>query len=287
MRKTSLLKKYILDEEILIMPGVHDALSARIAEQVGMKAITIGGYAASAALLGQPDVALLTLTEMVDWVHRLADAVEIPLLADGDTGHGGVLNVQRTVKEMERAGAAGLFIEDQVFPKRCGHMEGKQVIPQEEMVAKVKAAVDARVDADLIIMARTDALAVEGLSRAIERANLYRQAGADLIFVEAPQNIEDMRFITSQIDAPTLANNLEGGKSPLLKAQELQEIGYSVVVFPVAATYAVARGVQGLMEEIHRTGTSEGYLAQMITFPDFNRMIGLEELRAVEKKYYQ
>jgi methylisocitrate lyase len=287
MRKTSLLKKYILDEEILIMPGVHDALSARIAEKVGMKAITIGGYAASAALLGQPDVALLTLTEMADWVHRLADAVEIPLLADGDTGHGGVLNVQRTVKEMERAGAAGLFIEDQVFPKRCGHMEGKQVIPQEEMVAKVKAAVDARVDADLIIMARTDALAVEGLARAIERANLYRQAGADLIFVEAPQTIEDMRSITSQIDSPTLANNLEGGKTPLLKAQELQEIGYSVVVFPVAATYAVARGVQGLMEEIHRTGTSEGYLDQMITFPDFNRMIGLEELRAAEKKYYQ
>jgi methylisocitrate lyase len=166
-------------------------------------------------------------------------------------------------------------------------MEGKQVIPQEEMVAKVKAAVDARVDADLIIMARTDALAVEGLSRAIERANLYRQAGADLIFVEAPQTIEDMRSITSQIDSPTLANNLEGGKTPLLKAQELQEIGYSVVVFPVAATYAVARGVQGLMEEIHRTGTSEGYLDQMITFPDFNRMIGLEELRAAEKKYYQ
>jgi len=286
MKKTSLLKKYILEEEILIMPGAHDALTARIVEQAGFKAVTMGGYAASATLLGRPDVSLLTLTEMSECFRRVAEAVEIPLFVDGDTGHGGTLNVQRTVREMEGGGAAGMFIEDQVFPKRCGHMEGKQVIERAEMVAKIKAAVDARKDPDFIIMARTDALAVHGLEEAIVRGNLYREAGADMIFVEAPRSVEDMRAIISGVDAPTMANNLEGGKSPLLTAQELQAIGYNVVVFPVAATYAVAKAVQGLMAEIRSTGTSAGFREHMLDFTQFAEIMGLAELRDLEKSFY-
>jgi methylisocitrate lyase len=173
MKKTTLLKRCILAPEILVMPGAHDALSARIIEKTGFSAFFVGGYSATAALLGKPDISLLTLTEMVGHAARLSEAVDIPFLMDADTGYGGVLNVARTVREMERAGAAGLFIEDQVFPKRCGHMEGKQVIATEDMIAKIKAALDARSDQDFIIMARTDALAVFGIQEAIERGNLY------------------------------------------------------------------------------------------------------------------
>ena len=287
MEKTSLLRKYILEDSILIMPGAHDTLTARIVSQAGFKAVTIGGYSASASLLGQPDLSFLTLTEMIACVRRIVDVVDIPVFADGDTGHGGVLNVRRTVKEIERAGAAGMFIEDQVFPKRCGHMLDKQVIEKEEMVAKVKAAVDARVDDDFVIMARTDTLAVNGLEDAVERANLFRQAGADLLFVEAPTSVEQMRAITAQVDAPTLANNIEGGKSPLLSATELEEIGYSVVVFPVAATYAVAKVVGDLMTEIAATGTTAGFSNKMVSFDEFNRLIGLDRLRSLERSYFQ
>ena len=287
MKRTSLLRKYILEGSILVMPGAHDALTARIVEQTGFKAVTIGGYSASASLLGQPDLSFLTLTEMVDCIHRIVGAVDIPVFTDGDTGHGGVLNVRRTVKEIERTGAAGLFIEDQVFPKRCGHMLDKQVIEKKEMVAKVKAAVDARVDNDFVIMARTDALSVNGLADAIERANLFRQAGADLIFVEAPTTVEQMRMIIAQVDAPILANNIEGGKSPLLSATELEEIGYSTVVFPVAATYAVAKVVGDLMSELATTGTTAGFSSRMVSFDEFNRLIDLDRLRSLERSYFQ
>lgn len=285
MKKTSRLKELILADDILVMPGAHDALCARIIQQTGFKAVTMGGYSAAAALLGQPDVSLLSMTEMVDCYRRAADSVDIPLFVDGDTGYGGVLNVRRTVKEMERAGAAGMFIEDQVFPKRCGHMDGKDVIPVSEMVAKVKAAVDARTDQDFVIMARTDALAVKGVDEAIERGNLYRQAGADLIFVEAPTSLEQMRRITAEVDAPTVANNIESGKSPLLSAAELEKLGYSVVVFPTSATYAAAAAFRGLMEVIRRTGTSAGFGDRMVDFEQFSRLIGLWELRDLEKSF--
>ncbi len=285
MKKTSLLKKYILEDDILVMPGAHDVLCARIIAKSGFKALTMGGFSVSAALLGQPDVSLLTLTEMADCYRRVADAVELPLFVDGDTGFGGVLNVRRTVREMEKAGVAGMFIEDQVFPKRCGHMAGKEVIAPQEMVAKVKAAVDTRVDPDFIIMARTDALAVNGLEDAVERGNLYRRAGADLIFVEAPTSVEQMKAITSGVDAPTLANNIEGGLSPLLSAAELQEIGYSAVVYPVAATFAMARSILDLMGEIKTTGTSRGFLDRMLDFGQFTRLVGLEDLRRIERRY--
>ena len=286
MKKTRLLRKYIGEDNILVMPGAHDALTAKIIEQSRFKAVTIGGYAASASLLGQPDLSFLSLTEMVDCVSRVVDAVDIPVFTDGDTGHGGVLNVRRTVKAIEKSGAAGMFIEDQVFPKRCGHMQNKQVIEKQEMIAKVKAAVDARTDDDFVIMARTDALAVNGLEDAIERGNLFSQAGADLIFVEAPTTVEQMQQITSHIDAPLLANNIEGGQSPVLSAAELEKIGYSVVVFPVAATYAIAKTVGDLMMEIAKTGSTKRFKDRMVSFDEFNQLIGLDALRNLERTFF-
>jgi 2-methylisocitrate lyase-like PEP mutase family enzyme len=207
------------------------------------------------------------------------------VLFRSDTGHGGVLNVARTVKELERAGAAGIFIEDQVFPKRCGHMEGKQVVSRADMVAKIKAALDARADPELVIMARTDAIAVLGLDEAIERGNLYRQAGADLIFIEAPTSVEDMRRINREVDAPALANNAEGGKTPLLPAKELEALGYNVVLFPVSVTYATAKAVTLLMEELKGTGTTAGFKNQMWQFSEFSQFIGVEDLRRQERLY--
>ncbi|WP_132808049.1 isocitrate lyase/PEP mutase family protein [Tepidamorphus gemmatus] len=240
MRPTTRLRQLVEAPEILVLPGVQDALTARVAERAGFEAITCGGYASTAALLGEPDSSQLGLAEMAEHYARICDTISIPVFADGDTGFGNVTNVRRTVRAYERAGVAGLFIEDQVFPKRCGHMPGKAVVPAEEMVAKLKAALDARVDGDLLIMARTDALAVNGLDDAMERACLYREVGTDMIFVEAPRSEADMRRICTEIPAPSMANNIEGGMTPLLPAARLEEIGYAVVAFPVALSYAVA-----------------------------------------------
>lgn len=270
---------------ILIMPGAHDALTAIIAEKTGFRAVAVGGYAVSATHLGKPDIGLLTLSEMVDHIGRICDAVEIPVFADGDTGHGNVNNVQRTVKSIEKAGAAGMFLEDQLFPKRCGHMEGKDVIAAPEMIAKIKAAVDARTDQDFIIMARTDALAPLGIDEAISRANLYCEAGADLIFVEAPRTIDEMVRITREVNAPTMANNVEGGKSPILSAKMLEEIGYSVVAFPTSAVYTIAAALTTVMEELFTKGTTQGVLDRMMLFDDFNSLVGLAKMREREKLY--
>jgi methylisocitrate lyase len=285
MRRTTRLKELILAPEILVMPGAHDSLVARIIERMGFQAVTLGGYPATANLLGKPDVSLLTMTEMVEYTRRICGAVDIPVFTDGDTGYGNVTNVYRTVREMQLAGAAGMFIEDQVFPKRCGHMEGKQVIPVEEMTAKIKAALDARVDPDFILMARTDALAVHGIEEAIHRGNLYGETGADLIFIEAPQTIEEMKRINREINAPTLVNNVEGGKSPLLTAKELESIGYNVAVFPISSTYCIAKAVTDLMKELKEKGTTKSFLDRMITFTSFNELVGLPDIRKREESY--
>jgi methylisocitrate lyase len=287
MKKTTLLKKLILDEEILVMPGAHDALSAKIIEQVGFKAVTMGGYAASAASLAKPDVSLMTLTEYVHIVRNIVEAVDLPLFVDGDTGHGNVTNVQRTVRLFESAGVAGLFIEDQVFPKRCGHMEGKQIIPTDEMVAKIKAAVDARVDNDLVLMARTDAVAVSGLDEAIERSNRYAEAGADLIFVEAPTSKEDMRRCNREIKAPTNAIQIEGGKTPLLTVKELEELGFAVVVYPNITVYATAWMLRELWQGLKKNGTTKHFLDKIISFDEFNTLVGLDKIREKESYYYK
>jgi 2-methylisocitrate lyase-like PEP mutase family enzyme len=286
MKKTTLLHTLIADPEILVIPVVHDPLCAKIAEQAGIRAIFSAGYANSAAHLGKPDVSLMTLTEMVDCASRIVDAVSIPVFADGDTGYGNVTNVVRTVELYEKAGVAGLFIEDQVFPKRCGHMDEKKVIPDIEMVAKIKAAVDARRDPDLVLMARTDALAVSGIEESIRRANLYREAGADLLFVEAPESVGQMRQICKEVRGPTFANNLPGGKSPVMTPRDLQDIGYAVVADATSCTYVIARAVQELFAELARTGSSAAFADRMILFEEFNRLVGLPEVREQERRYY-
>lgn len=287
MKKTTLFKTLVQDPEILVLPGVYDALSAKIVAEAGFKAVVMGGYAPSAALLGKPDVSLLTLTEMVNQARYIAGAVDLPVFADGDTGHGNVTNVQHTVREFERAGVAGLFIEDQVFPKRCGHMDGKQVIPTDEFVTKIKAAVDARTDQDLMIMARTDAVAVHGLDEAIERGNRCAEAGADIVFLEALPSVAAMRRACKEVHAPMSANMLEGGKTPLLTAKELQEIGYAIAKYPLSTIYAAAFGVRLAMRELFRTGTTRGCMDKMITFDAFNEMVGLDAIRDQETRYYQ
>lgn len=284
MRSTTRFRRLVEAPEILVLPGIQDALTARIAEQAGFAAVTCGGYAATAALLGQPDTSQLGLMELADHYARICDAVAVPVFADADTGFGNVTNVRRAVRAYERAGVAGLFIEDQLFPKRCGHMAGKAVIAPEEMVGKLKAALDARQDEDLVIMARTDALALNGLDDAIERGRLYRAAGADMIFVEAPGDIEQMRRICGEIDAPCMANNIEGGLSPFLPAAELQAIGYAMVAFPVATSYAVAAAIGRLMRTLQATGTTAGMADAMLDFTAFNALVGLPELRAAEER---
>lgn len=282
MKRTTTFRRLIDAPEILMLPGAHDALAAKIIAQCGFKAYTAGGYSATAGMLGAPDISQLSMTEMADFYARLCDASPLPILADADTGYGGPTNVARTVRAYERAGVAALFVEDQVFPKRCGHMDGKRVVPRAEWLEKIKAALDARTDPDLVIMARTDALAVVGIDEAIERARMAREAGADLLFVEAPTSVEQMKRICSELDGPTLANNVEAGKTPFLTAPELQAIGYAAVAYPTAATYAVAKAVQDLMTALARDGTTAGFKERMVTFDVFNAMVGLGDIRAKE-----
>ncbi len=285
MKKTTLFKSYVASPEIILIPGVGDALGARLVEKAGFKAVFVSGYAASASLLGAPDIGLLTMTEMADCARRVADAVGIPLFADGDNGHGNTNNVARTMRQFERAGVAAIFFEDQVLPKRCGHMAGKRVIPAAEMAAKIRAAVDARVDPDLLIMARTDALSVNGIDDALERMHLYVEAGADMSFVESPGSVEEMQRITREIAKPNMANMVPGGKTPLLGAEELQRLGFSIAAYPVLTTYAMARAAERALEHLQSRGTIADYPAsETLDFGAFNKLIGLEEMRAKEAR---
>jgi len=287
MRKTTLLRQYVHRPEILVIPGVPDPLCARIAQKAGFDAVFVSGYAASATLLGAPDVGLLTLTEMVDWARRIVDAVDLPVFADGDTGHGNVTNVIRTMKEFEKAGVAGIFFEDQVAPKRCGHMSGKQVIPCAEMVAKIRAAAEARVDPDLVLMARTDALTVTGIGDAIERMHRYLEAGADMSFVESPRSVEDMRRITAEIAAPNMANVIPGGRTPVLAASELQQLGFAVAAYPTVLTYTMAHAARQVLDGLRSQGTIGESGPAMMGFDEFNELVGLPEIRARESRLYK
>lgn len=284
-RKTTRLKKLIEAPEILVMPGVYDALSAKLAERAGFEAGLMSGYSVSAGMLGEPDVGYLTMTEMAFALKRTCDATTIPVMADGDTGYGNAMNVRRVVREYESAGAAGVFFEDQEWPKRCGHMEGKRVIPLEEHAMKIRAAVEARRDKDFVIMARTDARAVNGLDDAIARARAYAAAGADALFVEAPQSVAEMRLIAAALDKPLMANMVERGKTPLLPLAELQAMGYGFVTYPVAAVYTVTAALTRLWAELKATGTTEGVRGAMVPFPEFNELIGLSEYREADLRY--
>jgi 2-methylisocitrate lyase-like PEP mutase family enzyme len=286
MRKTTQFKTLLNAREILMIPVAHDPLCGKIVQRAGFKVVGCAGYANSAALIGAPDVELLSLTEMVDAVWRMADAVDLPVWADGDNGHGNVTNVVRTVRQMEKAGAASLMLEDQVSPKRCGHMSGKHVVPLDEFVTKIKAAVDARHDGDFTILARTDAIAVNGLDDAVERARRCVEAGADWVFLEAPEDIAQMRDIPHLVKVPSLANMIPGGRTPILPAVELQAMGFAAVVWPNAFTYAYAKIAQQMAAEIMRTGTTTAFDDRMIEFEEFNALVGLAAIRDNEERYY-
>jgi len=280
------LRQLLKDKEILVAPGAHDALTAKIIEKVGFNAVYMTGYGQAASHLGQPDVGLMTMTEMLSRVSNMVSAVEIPVICDGDTGFGNVVNVMRTVREYEKAGAAAIQLEDQVSPKKCGHMTGRQVIPKEEMVEKIKAAVAARKDPDFVIIARTDARTVLGIDEAVIRGKAYEEAGADVIFIESPESLDDMKKITTSFKVPVLANMVEGGRTPLLDVEELAEIGYHLVIYPTSSTYITAQAMVQLMKELMAKGTTKHLIEKMIPFADFNNLIGLPKIKEVEAGNY-
>jgi carboxyvinyl-carboxyphosphonate phosphorylmutase len=271
--------------KIIVLPGVFDALSAKIAEHVGFEAMFQTGYGSSAALLGMPDFGLLNSGETVDNAMRIIRAVRVPVLVDVDTGYGNPLNVWRLVRDLENLGAAGIFLEDQVWPKRCGHMVGKDVISKDEYIPKLKAALEARQSKDFIIVARTDARAPVGLDEAIERGKAYRKAGADVIFVEAPRSVEELEKVASEIDAPLVANMIEDGVTPNLSASELLKLGYQIAVFPLSAIYSATFAMRQVLTELKNTGTTKDARNSMVTFKEFNRFMDLDHFVDLEKRY--
>jgi len=285
MRKTTLLKKMINEPNILVMPGVYDVLSAKMAEKCGFKAVQISGYGLAASYLGLPDVGILTLTQMVDLTRHFCNAVSIPVMADGDTGFGNAINLYYAVKEFEAAGAAGINLEDQVFPKRCGHIAGKQIISIEEAVKKIEAAVAAKNDPDFVINARTDAIAVSGVEEAIKRGNIYAQAGADLIFVEAPTKVEDIKRVLKLIDAPVSINLLHGGKSPAVSIEEIASWGAARVSVPVAALMAVTQTLEDTYNYIKEHGEIVGLQKRSYSFNQFTDLVGLPQIKELERLY--
>jgi len=286
-KMTTQLRALIARPGAIIVPGVFDALSARICEMVGFEAVVHSGYGTSAVRLGQPDIGLLDMTEMSSQVRLIAHAVRIPVLGDSDHGFGNAVNAYRTVQEYLWAGAAGLFMEDQVSPKRCGHMEGKQVISKEEMMGKLRAALDARdeLDRDFVVMYRTDALHVTGFEDALERAKAAVDLGVDMVFVEALETREQMERVVAEIKVPLMLNLIEGGKTPLIPVKEAEAMGFKLIVPALSALYSAARGMYNVMKRIHDEGISDGYLDKLFTFKEFGELVRLDEVRAKEEKY--
>jgi 2-methylisocitrate lyase-like PEP mutase family enzyme len=261
-------------------------LTARIVERAGFEAVYMTGYGQAASHLGRPDVGLICYSEMLARVAAMVEATSLPVLADADTGFGNAVGVIRTVRGYERAGAAAIQLEDQLSPKRCGHMVGREVVGISEMVGKIKAAVDSRLDPDFMIIARTDARTVLGLDAALERAAAYEEAGADIIFVESPESVDEMRAVNRVVKkVPALANMVEGGRTPLLTNRELSDLGYSIVIYPTASTFIVAKAVTALMETLRDEGATKGLLGEMATFAEFNELIGLPEIDALGAMY--
>jgi len=291
MRTTTHLHELLAGPDLIVAPGAYDALSARLIAQAGFPAVYMTGFGTAASVLGQPDVGLLTMSEMVSRAAAIAAVIasvvgDLPLIADADTGYGNPINVRRTIREYERAGVAGVHIEDQVWPKKCGHMEGKQVIPMDEMVEKVRAAVDARQDPDFVIIARTDANAVHGLEDAIRRGKAYHEAGADVIFIEAPRSMIELRSIAQAFPGiPLLFNWAESGKTPPLPLEEIRTLGFKLVIFPVSLLFAATYSMLGLLEVLKQGQTPASFSSQMVTFSQFTEHIGLPDIQALEKRY--
>jgi carboxyvinyl-carboxyphosphonate phosphorylmutase len=285
LQSAASLRKLIDRNEPILAPGAYDTLSARIIEAAGFPAVYMTGFGSAASLLGRPDVGLLGMSEMVDNARRIVEAVDVPVIADADTGYGNPLNVIRTVHEYERAGVAAIHIEDQVAPKKCGHMEGKQLVSADDMVAKLRAAVEAR-RTDLVLIARTDARAVEGVDAALERAHRYREAGADVIFFEAPQSEAEIETVARQLsDVPLLFNWAEGGKTPPIGYTRLRELGFRIIIFPLSALLAATRGIREVLETIRRDGSPAAALSELPRFGDFLDFIGLPEIQRLEQRF--
>jgi 2-methylisocitrate lyase-like PEP mutase family enzyme len=271
------LRERLQEPRILVALGAHDGLTARLAEQGGVEAIYQGGFAVAAHHHGLPDIGLVGLGEVAESLGRMRAVCSLPMLADADTGYGAEPGVRRAVQQLEAAGASAVQIEDQVFPKRCGHMTGKQVIPRDEMILKVKAAVQARRDPETMIVARTDALQVTGLDDAIDRCNAYAEAGADVVFVDAPRTKDELQEIVQRIDAPSLANMSETGRTPPMTAAELEAIGYKIVIFPSTQTWLFAKLYAELVAQVVEHGTTQGMTDQFMAFDDVNALLGIAD----------
>ena len=275
--KSARLRELLARPEITRSFAPHDVFTARVLEDAGVELLFLGGFGVSASVFGLPDIGLTTLSEMTDSVRRMCDRLSVPLIADGDTGHGNLHNVARTVREFESAGASGILLEDQVSPKRCGHFAGKAVVPAEEMLDRLRVALDTRRDEDFVLIARTDARAVEGIDAAIERAQRYGEAGADLCFVEAPQSRDELARVAAEIPKPQLANMLPGGLTPILSADELQELGFRIVVDPISTLLATGKIVQRLAKAMLDSGRVDAIGDSMLSFDEVKSVLGLGE----------
>jgi methylisocitrate lyase len=269
----------------IVFPGVYDTLSAKLAERAGFPMAFISGYSVAATAIGEPDLGLLTQTEIVDRARQVCRSVEIPIIVDADTGYGNPLNVIRTIRELIEAGAAGCFLEDQQWPKKCGHMRGKRVIEREEYIDKIRAAVDTRGDADFFIVARTDSLAAVSLDEAIARVTAARTAGADASFVEAPNSLAELADIGRRAPPPVVANMIEKGKTPVLPKQKLAELGFHLILYPLAGLFAAAHGLGQIYEKIRRDDTTLGAESQLMAFDEFNDLIGVEAKYKLAEHY--
>jgi 2-methylisocitrate lyase-like PEP mutase family enzyme len=279
--------KSIIKTETLLAPGIYDALSGLIAEQSGAQAVYLSGASIAYTRFGRSDVGLVSVSEVHDTLAAVTDRIKIPIIVDADTGFGNALNVQRTIRNFERAGAAAIQIEDQSFPKRCGHLDGKVLIKTDEMVGKVKAAVDARKTSDTLIIARTDARAVEGLQEAIDRAHTYEEAGADILFIEAPRSVDELKVIRKSfhLNTPLLANMVEGGKTPVKTADDLKSLGFNIVIFPGGAVRAATFQLQEYYAGLLENGSNAAFSKRMHDFDSLNAVIGTPELLSIGKKY--
>jgi 2-methylisocitrate lyase-like PEP mutase family enzyme len=278
------LRDRLAQPGMLLVPGVYDGLSAKVAAAAGFAAIYVSGGAVARST-GVPDLGLLTLTETVDRLKQIVDAVAVPVIADADTGYGNALNVRRTVQEFERAGVAAFHLEDQETPKRCGHYNDKRIIPGPEMVTKVRAAVDARSNLDMLLIARTDALATEGVQAAVDRCHTYVDAGADIVFVEAPTSYEQIEQISKAFDVPLLINMFQGGKTPLLPASELDALGFKLALVPSDLQRAAIHGMQEAAATLFAQGTTAAMADRLVTFDDRDALIGLDKYQALESRY--
>ncbi len=279
------MRERLKRDPLLLAPGVYDALTALLAEQAGFEAVYLSGASIAYTRLGRPDIGLVTASEVADTLESIRERVAIPIIVDADTGFGNALNVGRTVKQLERAGATVVQLEDQVTPKRCGHLDGKALVSADEMVGKIRAALDAR--RDVLVMARTDAIAVEGLDKAMERAERYAEAGADVLFIEAPQSEEQMKAITGRFAkrVALLANMVEGGKTPILDAKRLQELGYRIAIFPGGLARCLAFAAQEYFAALKRDGTTAALKGRMLDFQGLNRVIGTPQMLELGKRY--